>query len=287
MGVTCEECFFESGAGAGIGGSGSMPFGTATSTGMAIQNCRPLTANSVLLEYTGIIENVNPQNQDSPLYAGNWTLTAIDPLTAKIRLIQTIVLQNVTGLGGELVIFFDGVLTEQAVYRLDVDSPEVAASGCDCCEFMAIKVHPSAKEEDNRDDDGFIDDIANPSRFVDALSLQPITTYQITDTGDLALDGGLAGYRKRIVRRVESAFGSFFHMPSYGTELEVKSLLTANLALRIQSKISAQVLKEPETLAVNVVVSQPARAVNILSVNIRATTQSGQVVDVAVPIELP
>jgi len=287
MGLSCEECFFESGAGAGVGGSGSMPFGTATSTAMAIQSCRAITANSVLLTYTGIIVNTNFQNTDSPLYAPNWTLSAIEPLDAIIRLIQTITIQNVTPLGGELVIFFDGILTETALYRLDLDSPEVQASGCSCCEFVGLIIAPSAKEEDNRDDDGFIDDIANPSRLRDTLTLQPVATYQFTDDGDLALDGGVAGLRKRIVRRVLSSTGTFFHLPNYGVELEVKSLLTASRARRIQAKIQAQVLKEPEVQSANVVISRVATAPGMLSINIRVATQSAEPFSVTVPIELP
>jgi len=280
--MSCEGCTYLPSAGAGSGGFGSMPFGSATSGSMAIGTARAITANSVLVTYTGTISNTNPWSSLSPLFASNWTLVAVDPLDAVIRLAQTVVPSGAQA----FIVFFDGILTPGAVYEIHLSTPDVIISGCDTACFTAVLIHPTAVRTDERSDDGFIRDIGNPATFRDSLPLQSPASYQITDTGDLALDrDGAAGLRKRILRRLTSSPGDYFHLGDYGLGAEIKTLLTPDVVRRIQSRATAQVKKEPEVVGATVVVG--ALAQNVLTLTVRVVTKAGDSVDITVPISLP
>ena len=62
--------------------------------------------------------------------------------------------------------------------------------------------------------------------------------------------------------------------------------MTVDAVERLQARIRAQVLQEPEVTDAQVSVSQPG-GLNILSVSVRAETGGGQTVGTVVPIELP
>lgn len=289
-----------------LGGFGGMPYGggpygtaTADSLGLTGQ-VQALTANQVVVQYAGDPGFPNPFNADSPLNPSNWTLVPLDPPGAAARLVQDVrlvtaetlplLLDDVPQLiSVELPAFlvsFDGVLTEGALYRLDLRTEGTETSGCGCAEFRALRIRLDALHTDQRDESGFLRDIANPFLSRDAIRFPPaLGTYQITDTGDLALDkDGVSGLRKRIIRRVVTAAGEFFHLPGYGVALGVKTLLTIDSLQRLQARITAQVVREPEVAEADVSVVRVQGHPEVLSINVRARTSGGTEIGAVVPV---
>jgi hypothetical protein len=280
---------------------GGGPFGTATADTLGLTGAvRALTANQVVVEFTGEIGLPNPTNPDSPLNPSNWVLVALDP-NAVVRLVQDVQLVDETTLPTLLdqvpqlvsvalpafLVSFDGVLTEGAPYRLELVTEDTELSGCGCAEFVALVLEREARQTDERDSDGVLRDIANPPVARDALRFPPrLGTYQVTETGDLGLDKSSAsGLRKRILRRITTATGEFFHLPDYGVAPGLKKLVTLDSLQRLQARITAQVLREPEVAQVQVSVVRVPGFPEVVSVNVRAKTQDGQ--DVGVVVQVP
>lgn len=295
------DCICELAPLGGFGGMpyGGGPFGTATADTLGLTGgVRALTANQVVVAYTGDPGLPNPSNPDSPLNPGNWTLEPIDPPTAVVRLVQDVQLVTEATLptflddipqlvSVELPVFlvsFDGVLTPGATYRLTLETEGTEISGCECAEFVALLLRRDALESDTRDDDGFLRDIANPFLSRDALQFPPkLGTYQVTDTGDFGLDkSGVSGLRKRILRRVSSALGEFFHLPGYGVAVGIKKLLTLDAMQRLQARVTAQVLREPEVTEAQVSVIRVTGFPGVVSISVRAKTGDGE--DVAIVV---
>lgn len=269
--------------------------------GLALGEARMLSANLIAVSYQGEIGLPNPGNITSPLFAGNWYLTA-EEVTSQLRLVQSVdvvTAESLLKFTDEFptlqtanvplfLVYLDGVLTPGARYAVHLATPEIELTGCECADIVGLTLRREALPTDERDSDGRIRDLANPYLTRDALNLPPrLGTYQLTDEGDLGLDKSLeASLRKRIFRRVSTAVGAFFHLPNYGTPIKLKGLMTVDAVERIQARVRAQVLQEPEVTDAHVSVSQPG-GLSILSVSIRAETAGGQTVGTVVPIELP
>lgn len=95
------------------------------------------------------------------------------------------------------------------------------------------------------------------------------------ETGDLANESGTAYLRKRILRRLTTARGGFFHLPDYGVGLtkQLKRLITEDLVRRMRSRIAAQVRAEPGVIEAKVSIRR--RATSILDVSIQVRDDSG------------
>lgn len=98
------------------------------------------------------------------------------------------------------------------------------------------------------------------------------------ETGDLANESGVAYLRKRILRRLTTARGGFFHLPDYGVGLtaEVKRLVTPDLVRRMRSRIAAQVRAEPGVLEAKVSITRPTPVT--LDVRISVRDDSGALI---------
>lgn len=264
------------GAGIGTGFFGSMSFGTGATSAIALLTATPITLNEVLVTYSGSIGVANACDPNDPINRTAWTLTPLNPG------ICTRLVQFVTHDGERFLVTFDGPLCCGEPYRL---TNSLAMATMDSVVFESLCVAPSAKSRDVRFDDGFLRDIANPFLVRDAVmqgQFVALGTYEITDDGDIAQDGGERSLRKRILRRIITVGGEFFHLPNYGSDLEIKRLLKPDLLLRIQTKLEAQILREPEVSAVTV---RCRRAVSgesgIVSVFVSASTSGGSVVEVS------
>lgn len=270
------------GTGSGSGPFGSMPFGSILGAEIQLTNARALTANEVLVCFLGDIGIPNGCDPYDPTYRRSWTLTPLDPEVCT-RLVQLVEFRAPSC----FVLYLDGPLCCGRRYRI---SNYPAVPTWSAVEFTALCVDPAAKPSDVRTDDGFLRDIANPMLERDAImsgQYLALGTFEIDDTGDLAQDFGVKGLRKRILRRVTTVLAGFFHLPSYGTELEIKRLLKPDLLRRVQDKIRAQVMREPEVADCRVILQQVPRNPGVLSVIVRARTAAGQPVDVATTVNLP
>jgi hypothetical protein len=203
-----------------------------------------------------------------------WTLTTNTPGVCA-RLVQYVEPVDIAVDGGCFVLTFDGRLCCGEVYVL---SNSAASQVANEVIFTGICVDDNARAANIWEDDGFLRDIANPSLPADALMdgiYLALGTYEITDSGDLAQDSGLSSLRKRILRRISTVLGGFYHLPGYGVELEEKRLLRPDLLRRIQDKLRAQILREPEVTNASVTLRQATSTPDTLSVIVEVGTAAG------------
>lgn len=273
------------GAGMGSMQMGAGPFGTAVPDSIRVLGAKAITANQIRLTFAGVIGITNPFVPGDPTNPLSWTLTLLDPATGVIRLVQFVEVESAS----TLIITFDGVLEQGATYRITYLNQVAQLTGCDRAEFVALIIRPDALQLDNRDSDGFLVDIANPvlTRDVRGQGPEALGTYQQTDTGDLALDSGKASLRKRLFRRITTSVGEFIHAQNYGATLEEGKLFRTGLAERLQARVRAQCLREPEVVQCRVFLGRVADNPDTLSVKVRTITASGEPVDLVAPIVLP
>lgn len=271
----------------GSGPFGSMHFGTAMPEPSETKRIRAITANAILVPFAGSISTPNPRNKNSPLNPRNWALSVIEPYSDIVRLPQQVLHvfagQRIEGLPTAtdtgFVLVFDGVLPQGTEHRVSALAPglEITADQGYEREFESVSIRCDALERDARDDDGGIRDIANPFVSRDALQFPPaLGTYQFTDGGDLANDSGEASLRKRIYRRVTAAVGDFFHAAGYGAGVlgRVKRLVRVDELVRIQTRVQAQVSKEPDVLRCAVTVRPSNGDNSVVIVTVSVTTAS-------------
>lgn len=91
---------------------------------------------------------------------------------------------------------------------------------------------------------------------------------------DYATHSGEAALKKRIIRRVLSTPGGFYHLPTYGAGLQVKKLANATQINSITSRVRSQVLEEEEVRAAQV---DTRFSGGVLYVDIAARTRQGGV----------
>lgn len=276
------DCVLQNGAGLGSGAFGSMPLGTSVSSAaIALVSAQPETMNEVVVKIDGDIGIPNPCDPTDPTNKATWALEPLNPGVC-VRLVQRVDFEDPNCIR----LFFDGPLCCGEPYII---SSTIAQLGCDTVAFTGLCVSPSAVEEDVRDDDGFIRDIANPQLPNDALmsgKYLALGTFEITDSGDLAQDFGIRSLRKRILRRIMTTTNQFFHLRGYGTDLEVKALVRPDRLLRLQEKLRAQILREPEVANVRVVIQAVPGVPDVVRVSVRAQTIGGKPVDLSAPISI-
>lgn len=151
----------------------------------------------------------------------------------------------------------------------------VISPGCDSLSVTSeavIAVSPAALPADQEPWD-----IANPHLIRDAgiVDPPPLGTYQINDRGDLALENRLQGVRKRIMRRIATMPGGFFHLPGYGLAQRLKGLTRPALVKALAAEAQSQVEREPEVTRAAVRVVQLRTAPNVLVVSVKARTILG------------
>jgi hypothetical protein len=277
-----ECCVLQNGAGLGSGTFGSMPFGTSvSSSAIGLCSATPETMNEVVVKIDGDIGIPNPCDPNDPTNKSTWELVPLNPGVC-VRLVQRVDFEEPDCIR----LFFDGPLCCGEPYLI---TSSIAQLGCDTAAFTGLCVDPQAQESDVRDDDGFIRDIANPQLPNDALMsgrYLALGTFEFTDTGDLAQDFGVRSLRKRILRRIMTTTNQFFHLRGYGTNLEIKALVRPDRLRRLQEKLRAQILREPEVADVRVVIQAVTGVPDVVRVAVRAQTIGGKAVDLAAPISI-
>jgi hypothetical protein len=203
----------------------------------------------------------NPWRRDSLFCWRNWTLTPL--ATGKTRLVRSVQID-----GANLRVCFDGRLTPEICYQLQCSLAAIEVY------FAAPAVHATAIELRSREQ--IVQDWAKPERAQD-LQGGSLGSTQIV-AGDLALTSGAASLHERIVRRAQTTIGEFVHDPTYGTEWREKGLLRLDGLQRLQSRLMAQIKREPDVVRCEVALGQVADSPGVLSVRIKADTADGPLV---------
>ena len=120
-------------------------------------------------------------------------------------------------------------------------------------------------------------DIANPQLVRDAgiVDPPPLGQYQVNDRGDFGLDNRLTGLRKRILRRISTERGGFFHLPDYGLAQPIKGPIRPSVLVSLAADARIQIEREPEVVRAQVSVVQLRGNPNVVVVAVRAQTVNG------------
>lgn len=98
-------------------------------------------------------------------------------------------------------------------------------------------------------------------------------TYRLDPRNDLAVHAGVDALKKRIIRRILTFPGEFYHLPDYGVGVQTKKKFNATNLTRLQADVIRQVRQEDEVDEVGVNVANPSPGV--LVIEIKARTISG------------
>lgn len=138
-------------------------------------------------------------------------------------------------------------------------------------------------------------DIANPQTRQGIFDPLPVTEGQELDPilgtfpedsqGDVAFDEGLAGFKKRVMRRLTTRRGKFAHLPNYGvsTLTSLKQLARPGIRETLADEAEQQILQEPETQSVSVELVIGDRP-EVTVYRVRVRTNFGQMPDMDVPL---
>lgn len=122
-------------------------------------------------------------------------------------------------------------------------------------------------------------DLANPQTSENDTA----GVYHVDSSGDYKDVSGIPYLQKLIIRRLTTSPGGFFHLPSYGLGISVKSpLKTADMG-KLKAQIELQLAREPEFSAVSVRVTLSNDG--ILTILVRALlSKTNQEVSVPIPV---
>lgn len=254
-----------SGAGGlGAGGHGSLPFGAGF--GLVVLSMRVVRLNAVDVTFGGIPKSFDDAAADDALNPANYTLEreAEGPFDSRLPFVQDIeeLSQSV------MRVHFDAELQAGASYILRVSPTVRSLAGLPmsaACAFATLIGLTPGPEPRVFGIEEQATDIAN----VPANAAELAGTYQIGPTGDLVNHSGLAYLRKRILRRLTTSEGGFFHLPGYGLNPGLKKRLTPSVLGRLRSKAEAQVRAEPDVLAAAVKVTRLAPSVIMVSIQVQ------------------
>lgn len=125
-------------------------------------------------------------------------------------------------------------------------------------------------------------DLANP--FVSSQApfgtSSPLGTLQIDSSGDYANDSGVSYFYKRVTRRATVGLGEFLHLPDYGFTIPEKTILRPSDIRRLQARATQQILREPDCVSCQVVISTPA--IGVVQMTIFATSDTGEKINAIV-----
>lgn len=118
---------------------------------------------------------------------------------------------------------------------------------------------------------------SQPSQVVDISNPpfdgeRPSGTLLVEATGDYRNEGGLAFFKKLIVRRLTTQFGAFFHLTDYGENLRLKEPLPTSDVVKLQAQIALSLQREPEFQSVGVRLTLYANGALLIEVAVRLAT---------------
>lgn len=265
---------------------GAGPFGGG---GGGIVSGLVETPTSLLLTFDVAPRAISHTDVQDALRAANWSLEPITPYGAFTPRIQWV--DRVDAF--VLRVLLDAVPVESALYEGSfadsvVPSSPSASFGCRCFKFVASApaFQPPKSRAAQRKER--ITDIANPFTPSDAGSPNAaLSTFQVTSSGDYALDRGPVGLRKRLWRRLVSQPGAFYHLPKqYGLQWKEKGAVRPADLYELQLRAQQQALAEPDVVRASVTVVRLADAPNVVWLKLKAESNTGETAEINQPFEL-
>lgn len=259
----------------GAGAWGAFPWAAAFGAVASVQRATHALLNAVDVQFSGLVQAFDPTDPVDALNPANWTLTAVDPSSALIPLLQTTLLVEgspTEGVTKTIVrLFFDADLDPDVTYRITADATMETLSGAAImaplsADFLTadrgfVSVFAAVPQEDRTD----IRSAGDASQIGG--------TYQYDETGDLENESGSDYLRKRIIRRATTLRGTILHLPGYGAGKRLKTTISASSIAEYRTELRAQVLREPDVRAATVSVTRPLPG--ILRTTIKVTDREG------------
>lgn len=246
----------------GSGGFGSVAFGGALG-GSAISSIRIRALNALEVTLDGAIA-ISPALPDDPLNIASWSLSLYPGQSGAVPLVQYV--EKVSD--HVVIVYFDGPMTQNTLYNF------AYVSAADPTFLMRVLTPAQVRAAQ-----GFVDtnryDLANPNLLADASgNVIALGTLQATDAGDYAIESGAKYLRKRLLRRLTTAYRSFLFLSNYGLAIPAKRIMRPSELQRFRIEALRQVKAEPDVRAAFVSVTQPE--VGVLEIFVRVTMTTGQ-----------
>lgn len=263
---------------ANLGGFGAEWFGDPMGGGGPLQvvGARAITSQTVRvavseeplhLSPAGLNDSLNPSNYTFSIDSG----TATPPLAIGVG--TTLVEGPVLGVPGGgpwgIDVHVDKALVQGIIYRVTLANIFSRAGGTLGAPYSA-PLFGVAKITIRRPLPRKVDltDVAN----------DPFGgTFRIDDSGDLGIDSGIEGLRKRMLRRASTPTNAFSHLPGYGVGLRLKKNFTPAQITSFRTDLRTQLLQEPEIADAAVTITQ--LSTGLVQVVMRARTKAGAIVE--------
>lgn len=241
---------------------GASAFGTDGAP-IYIESARVIALNALALRlFPDSVPGLqNPMRADSVFHWRNWSILGTN---GEIRLVRAVSFDDSDG---ELSVILDGTLKPGVPY-------DVSCVGIDGA-FRVVGLAVQAASTQLREREQIIQDWAKPERAADTQG-GSIGTFQVVN-GDLALTSGAASLRERVIRIVQTTAGQMAHDPTYGMAWRIGSLLTVDALQRYQSRLLAQIKRDPDVARANVTVGNVPEYPGVVSVLVNADTVDGSV----------
>lgn len=274
--------------GFGVSPFGVSPFGVGLTSGLRVVSAKAVSLNSVAVTFSAKPRGVDPVSSDDVLNPANWSLVVLSPPTAIVRLAQYVTID-----ASEFVatVFFDGVLTYGARYQIVVSETvkdELAEEFIEPTgRIAAFDALGAPQRFTTAQEEASFLDLANPfvSRYAGAKD-RKLGTFAATSSGALELDSGLANLAKRCFRRLLTRKGAFLHLPDYGLNLPIKTLIRPADLRKLQQSALIQLKQELGVVSAQVSLQQSPENPGVLLCGVKAKSQTGIETSGVVPIDL-
>lgn len=246
----------------GSGEFGSLAFGGALG-GSSISLIRIRALNALEVHLDGALA-ISPALPRDPLNIRSWRLALHPGQVGAEPLIQYV--ERVSG--RVVIVYTDAPMTQNTLYDFEFIGAEDPT-------FLMRVLTPAQV----RSAQGFVDpnryDLANPNLLADASgNVVALGTLQATEVGDYAIESGAKYLRKRLLRRLTTAYRSFLFLSNYGLAIPAKRIVRPSELQRFRVEALRQVKAEPDVRAAFVSVTQPE--VGVLEIFVRVTMTTGQ-----------
>lgn len=258
----------------GAGAWGAFPWGASFGSAAAVQRATHSALNAVDVRFSGLVTAFDSTDPADALNPANWTLSALDPTTSVVPILQTTALVEgspTEGVTNTVVrLFFDADLDPDVTYRITASPAIETLAETSIMAPLSADFLTAAR--------GFVpvgvelqQDRTDIASAGDASRLGG--TYRYDETGDLANETGVTYLRKRVLRRATTLPGTILHLPGYGAGKRLKTNISATSIDQYRTELRAQVLQEPDVRAVTISVLRPLPG--ILRTTIKITDREG------------
>lgn len=121
------------------------------------------------------------------------------------------------------------------------------------------------------------------------IAFDPFQGVFLLDTrGDYTTQDEDAALKKRILRRLSSRKGGFFHLADYGLGIKLKHLLKTTQRAKLRNEIIRQIKQEEDVESVSVEVTiVPARGILEVGIKVRSRRQTNIAITLRIPEDGP